>query len=61
MCLSVEKRVIWTKLRVVTFIRPVHAVGSYGNTGCGVSHWGIQNPIYFCLKLKCFKGFCDVF
>ena len=26
LCLSGEKKVIWTKLRVVTFIRPVHAI-----------------------------------
>ena len=34
----------------------------YGNTGCGVSRSGIQNPnVDFCLKVKCSKGFFDIF
>ena len=32
----------------------------YGNTGCGVSRWGIQNPIDFCLKVKCSKWFFGI-
>ena len=32
----------------------------YGNTGYGVSSSGIQNPINFCRKVKCFRGFFDI-
>ena len=33
----------------------------YVNTGYGVSILVLQNPINFCLKVKLFKGFFDIF
>ena len=33
----------------------------YGNTGCGVSHSGIQNTIDFCLKVMCSKEVLHIF
>ena len=41
--------------------KQVHTINSYGNTSCGVSRSGIQNPTDFCLKVKCSKGFFDIF
>ena len=38
-----------------------HNLNRYGNSGCGVSRLRIQNPIDFCLKVKCTKGFFDIF
>ena len=40
--------------------KPNYTTG-YGNTGCGVSRSGIQNPIDFFIKVKCSKGFFDIF
>ena len=33
----------------------------YGNIGCGVSSWGLQNYVDFCLKVSRFKGHFDIF
>ena len=35
--------------------------GYYGTTSCGVSYCGIQNPIFFCLKLRCSNGLFNIF
>ena len=36
-------------------------IGHYGNAGYGVSLSEIQNPIDFWFKVKCSKGFFDIF
>ena len=40
---------------------PSCSIERYGNTGCGVLRSGLQNPIDFCLKVKCSNGFFDTF
>ena len=50
-----------TKVEQVTIRSQTETMPRYGNTGCGVSDWGIQNPLDFCLKVKWSKGFLDTF
>ena len=35
---------------------PAIQSGGYGNTGCRVFEWGVQNWKYFCLKINIPKG-----
>ena len=70
-CSTVDKFQNWTKhfievWKVLVQFKPYchkinHVFLHHGNTGCGVSYLGIQNPIVFCLKVKCSKEFFDIF
>ena len=40
-------------------INAVATVLGYGNTGCGVFKWGVQNQKGFCLRINILKGIVE--